>query len=387
MKNKKSVKPKKANSIDTWHQVSQSRKWIIYITMFFVLTIFFAWWAVGGLIGSSLYINLSFFTDYDDISLSTDAIAASTVEDTDNSTGRLIDGVIVKSDEQVLVPYAVMIENLLSVRPQSGLSQASVVYESLVEGGATRFMAIFDPTEVVPEIMPVRSARPYYLEWSSEYEALYVHAGGSPKALTIIKENEDLIDLDALSRGYKYFWRDRSKYAPHNLVTSSEKMNYALRDLELADQETSFKSWKFKNDALLEERGEDGKKLSFNFSYGTTYLVGLEYNRGENVYYRSNANRPHLDKNTGEQIAVKNVIVQIVPEPILDGGKGRLEIYVGGAGLAWIMRDGELIEGSWKKESRTDRTYFFDADGNEIKFNRGNTWVHILPETQEVLYE
>ena len=80
-------------------------------------------------------------------------------------------------------------------------------------------------------------------------------------------------------------------------------------------------------------------------------------------------------------------MVQIVPEPVLDGGKGRLDINVGGTGKAWIMRDGELIEGSWSKESRTDRTWFYDADGNKVEFNRGNTWIHILPKTQEVYYE
>lgn len=395
MKNKKIAKPTKIssakaiskNTTETWHQVSKNRNWIIYITIFFVLTMFFAWWAVGGAIGSVLYINLSFFSDNNETTLTTDVSAASTTELISDKKGRSIDGVVSEKDSQKLVPYAVMIENLLSVRPQSGLSQASVVYESLVEGGATRFLAVFDPSEAILEIMPVRSARPYYLEWSSEYEALYVHAGGSPQALTIIRENEDFIDLEALGRGNKYFWRDTSKYAPHNLVTSSEKINFALRDLGLMDKETIFQSWKYKEEALIEERGEDKKKLSFNFSYGTTYLVGLEYNKGENLYYRFNANQPHLDSNTGEQIAIKNVIVQIVPEPVLNGGKGRLEIQVGGPGPAWILRDGEIIAGIWKKESRTDRTYFFDAEGNEIEFNRGNTWVHILPETQDVLYE
>ncbi|XOU95028.1 MAG: DUF3048 domain-containing protein [Candidatus Kerfeldbacteria bacterium] len=396
MKNKKSVKLTKSNkdtstssknTTATWQQVSKNRNWIIYITIFFVLTMIFAWWAVGTFLGSAMYINLSFFTDHNETSISTDTSAASTIEVETYLISRSIDGVIVDEDDQKLVPYAVMIENLLSVRPQSGLSQASVVYESLVEGGATRFVAIFDPYEVIPEIMPVRSARPYYLEWSSEYEALYAHAGGSPQALTIIGENKDLIDLEALGRGNKYFWRDTSKYAPHNLVTSSEKMNFALRDLELADTETSYQSWKYKEDSVLEDRGEDGKTLSFNFSYGTTYLVDMQYNQDENLYYRSNANQPHLDSNTGEQIKIKNVIVQIVPEPVLNGGKGRLEIQVGGPGPAWILRDGEIIEGTWKKESRTDRTYFYYIDGNELEFNRGNTWVHILPETQEVLYE
>lgn len=300
---------------------------------------------------------------------------------------RLIDGSIVDADKAGYWPYAVMIENLLSVRPQSGLSQASVVYESLVEGGATRFMAVFDPSEIIPEIMPVRSARPYYLEWSSEYGALYAHAGGSPKALTVIRENDDINDLEALSSDAKYFWRDTSKSAPHNLVTSSEKMNFALHDKGLIEHAATFDPWRFKDDAELESRGDGGKTASFNFSYGLTYKVDFTYNRERNEYLRFNADEPHLDNNTGEQIAVKNVIVQLVEEPLLDGGKGRLEIYAGGEGSAWMFRDGLAIPCTWKKGSRTDRTRFYDQEGNELELNRGAIWVHIVPKDQAVTYE
>lgn len=281
-----------------------------------------------------------------------------------------------------------MIENLPVVRPQSGLSQAAVVYETLAEGGSTRFMAVFDPAEKISELMPVRSARPYYIEWVSEYGALYAHAGGSPKALTVIRENSDINNLDALSRNGKYFWRDTSKSAPHNLVTSSDKMNFALRDLGLADKPAEFRTWQFKDEAPLSERGDDGKSVEFNFSYGKSYLVRYRYDQATNDYKRFNADVPHEDKNTGEQIAVKNVVVQLVREPGYDpSGKGRLDIYVGGTGKAWIFRDGQVIEGTWQKISRTDRTLFYDTDGKEVQFDRGNTWVHVLPETEAVTYQ
>ncbi len=302
---------------------------------------------------------------------------------------RLLDGVLVPSDQTSYWPYAVMIENLLSVRPQSGLSQASVVYETLAEGGATRFMAVFDPSEVMPEIGPVRSSRPYYLEWASEYAALYAHAGGSPKALTVIRENSDLSkqNLEALGRDGVYFWRDHGISAPHNLFTSSEKMNFALRDKGFADQTASFQPWLFKNDAALADRGQDGKTATFNFSYGLTYKVGFQYNRERNVYLRFNADQPHTDKNTGKQIEAKNVIVQLVEEPQLVGEKGRLDIYVGGTGKAWIFRDGQVIPATWKKTERTERTRFYDADDKEIELNSGNTWVQVLSKTQDVTYE
>lgn len=375
----------KNQNVFLWQKMPNNKKWILYTSLIFIVGIIFSWAVIISFVGNTL-ISSFYLMIEDDNSISMGAKAAMTDDVYEASIYRRIDGVKTELGEENLIPYAVMIENLRSVRPQSGLQSASVVYESLVEGGATRFMAVFDPATEVSEIMPVRSARPYYLEWSSEYGAAYAHAGGSPKALTIIRENEDITDLEALGSASRFFWRDTSKGAPHNLVTSSEKMNFALRDNELSELETDYQSWEFKNDAELADR-TPAKQLKFNFSYGSTYEVKFDYNISDNVYYRVNANVPLNDKNTGQQIAVKNVVVQIVPELVLDGGKGRLEINVGGTGKAWILLDGNIIEGSWSKESRTGRTLFYDKDGVEVEFNRGNTWIHILPETQEVYYE
>ncbi|MDP2684376.1 MAG: DUF3048 domain-containing protein [bacterium] len=381
MKNKN----QKDKNVFLWQEMSNKKKWILYVSLIFVIGIIFSWVVMTNLF-SNVFLSSFYLMADDENSISMGARAAMIDDEFVNNNYRRIDGVEVESDQQNLIPYAVMIENLYSVRPQSGLQSASVVYESLVEGGATRFMAVFDPAAEVPEIMPVRSARQYYLEWSSEYGAAYAHAGGSPKALTIIREYEDIIDLEALGSSARFFWRDTSKAAPHNLVTSSEKMNFALRDNELNEIETDYQSWKFKDEAELADRTE-AKQLKFNFSYGSTYEVKFDYNIDDNVYYRINANEAHNDKNTGQQIAVKNVVVQIVPEPVWDGGKGRLDINVGGTGKAWILLDGNIIEGSWSKESRTGRTLFYNSDGSEVEFNRGNTWIHILPETREVYYE
>ncbi|MCH7492212.1 DUF3048 domain-containing protein [Patescibacteria group bacterium] len=376
---------KENKDILSWQYINQHTSWW-GVVLFFAVAIFFSWWIYF----TSISASIDMLGKYLSFSGSNSGLiigAASAVGEKSDTSSRLIDGVITSNDKARLVPYAVMMENLLSVRPQSGLSQASVVYEALVEGGATRFMAIFDPSEEIPAIMPVRSARPYYIEWVSEYAGLYVHAGGSPKALTVLWENPDIHSLEALSSDGVYFWRDTSKYAPHNLVTSSEKMNYALRDKSLASKQSSYSPWLFKDEAPEAEREDNGKILSFNFSSGVTYKVDYAYHLGANAYARSNANQPHLDNNTGEQIMVKNVVVQLVENPALNGGKGRLDIYVGGTGDAWVLRDGEIIKATWQKDSRTSRTRFFHESGEEIEFNRGNTWVHVITKTQDVTYQ
>ncbi len=359
----------------------------IGMVIFFVVASLLSWLLFSNYIAAAWSTSANFFSNENSSSENTSVSDALPAESESSMSFRSIDGLAALPEDANLIAYAVMVENLQSVRPQSGLGQAAVVYEALAEGGSTRFMALFDPRETVTQIMPVRSARPYYLEWVSEYGALYAHAGGSPKALTVIWENPDINNLDALSGDAKYFWRDTSLYAPHNLVTSSEKMNFALRDKGFAEKTATFQSWKYKDSAALSERGVDGKTASFNFSYGLTYQVDFRYRRDTNTYLRSNANAPHLDKNTGAQIEVTNVIVQLVDEPALDGGKGRLDINVGGEGSAWIFRDGQAIAATWKKSSRTDRTLFFDSNGKEIELNRGNTWIHVIPKGQEVTYQ
>lgn len=343
-----------------------------------------SWWFV------CVYVNLgspefNFSGQQKNLITTTATTHSAVVKDT--RVPRRLDGVLLEPQKSNLWPYAVMIENLPVTRPQSGLSQASIVYETLAEGGSTRFMALFDPDIKIPILMPVRSSRPYYLEWLSEYHALYVHAGGSPKALAMIRDNPDIVNLNTLSRDSGYFWRDKTIAAPHNLVISSDKIFLALNAKKLWDQVPSFRSWLFKDEAALADRGADGKTINFNFSYGKSFKVAYKYDQANNVYWRYNSDQPHLDKNTGQQISAKNVIVQLVPQPTIDGEKGRLAIKVEGNGKAWIYRDGQVIEGTWQKNSRTDRTIFSDANGQEVQLNRGNTWVHVLPVNQAVTYE
>ncbi|MFH1598339.1 MAG: DUF3048 domain-containing protein [Patescibacteria group bacterium] len=291
-------------------------------------------------------------------------------------------GQILYDDEEVPYPFAVMIENLPSVRPQSGLQGASIVYEALVEGLATRFMAVFD-TDGLDEIGPVRSARPYYTQWVSEYDALYAHCGGSPEALTNVR-NWELNSINQIGGDWPYYWRDSSKYAPHNLYTSSELITKAMRDKELADREPSYETWIFKDDAALDNRPTEEKSIKIAFS-GLSWEVEYKYDQEQNNYVRYNSGLEHKDTQTNEAIRVKNVVVQVIPEIVAFGELGRLTLEIEGEGEAKICRDGSCLVGTWRKSGRTNRTVFYDADGREIEFNVGNTWISVAPMGYETV--
>lgn len=293
------------------------------------------------------------------------------------------DGTLVPTAAANLWPIALMIENAAfgGVRPQSGLSFAQVVYELPVEGGITRFLAVY-AGELPATLGPIRSARATYLEFTSEYDALYGHAGGSPEAMAAV-DGLTVKDLSALGADSRFFYRDQKLVAPHNLFTGGELLTKALRDKSLDTAEPDYEPWLFKDDAPVDE---PMTALEIDFGSGPLYAVRYEYNPETNSYDRSNGGELQTDAVTGEVLSPKTVIVQIVPAAIPAGDEGRVNYAVTGTGKAYVALDGQVIEGSWAKTKRDSRTIFRDAAGNRLPLNRGQIWISIVPATGTVLY-
>ncbi|MFA6027311.1 MAG: DUF3048 domain-containing protein [Patescibacteria group bacterium] len=293
---------------------------------------------------------------------------------------RRLDGLIVSKEESNKLPICVMIENAAfsGVRPQSGISSASLVYEIIVEGGITRLMAVYAGEKADP-IGPVRSARDTYLEFASELDCMYTHAGGSYTASKALWELH-MKDLDGL-REPKYFWRDPNKVSPHNYFTNITKLEQAAIFGHSWKDAPTYESWKFKDDNQNRKKaGEAGYVSKINIDFGGSYNVEYRFNYENNNYERINGGVEHTDANTGKVLTTRNIIIEKVPPGQYLEGKGRINFSVTGEGDAYIFRDGELIEGRWKKADRLARTKYYDKQGNEVEFNRGNTWVEIVPE-------
>lgn len=305
---------------------------------------------------------------------------------------RLLDGVIVDRKSANTLPLCVMIENAAfdGVRPQTGLSRASVVYEVIVEGGITRFMAVFasGAGESFP-IGPVRSSRDTYLEFVSEYDCPYIHAGGSFTAMQAIR-NFHLRDVDGLIEG-KYFWREAGKYAPHNLFTTREKLEFAARDHAWTVRESdTFTPWRFLDavpgaSRTASETADAATRVSIQF--GGSYDVLYTYDPSRNVYLRQNGGLAQSDALTREQIAPQNVIVQFVDAGDSIEGKGRINWPVTGEGRVEVFHDGRISTGRWKKTHREQRTVFVDESGAPLPLTRGSTWIAIVPPHISVSHE
>ena len=300
-------------------------------------------------------------------------------QDNANQTGtssiyRVIDGVKTDSSKTNLLPIAIVVENLVNVRPQHGLEQANIVYEALAEGGITRFLAIYANDENIETIGPVRSARHYFVDIAEEYGGIFAHVGGSPQALGILSYEEFITDLNQFTYS-QYYWRDINIPAPHNLFTSSEFMSYAIRDLLSENPEGDYEAWLFKDKEPVQTTNE----INITIDYSSEdYKVEWKYDADENEYQRYNGGVEHKSAESEEILTTKNIIVQYTETGLLPNESERLDIQTRGTGKAVIFRNGTYIEGTWEKNDRGDRTKYYNANNEEIEFNRGTTWIEIV---------
>lgn len=295
-----------------------------------------------------------------------------------------LNGVCLLGEQKNQWPVAIMIDNHPDAWPQFGLGKASLVYSTLVEGGATRLMAVFSNTEAL-KIGPVRSARPYFLTWAKEINALYGHSGGSFEALDKIKKYEIINLEEATSYGPLYFYRDKSKAAPHNLFTSAKNLSLALNDFNLASSTSSFVNWKFSVDANMTV--QSAQNISIDYSGMDLFDVAYSYNTTTDLYLRFQNNKPHLDGLNDKQIAVQTVIIQFVPEEIHLDAADRLQIDTLGEGRALIFYHGKQLIAHWSKKMVTDRTIFYTENNEEVIFPPGNVWVEVVPGKRDVLVD
>lgn len=295
-------------------------------------------------------------------------------------------------------PLAVMVDNHADARPPIGLSRADVVYEAVAEGGITRFLAVYLCQES-GNIAPIRSARTYFLDWLSEYDAAYVHVGGAntpgpADALGQIR-NYGIRDMDQFGLGFPTYWRGTDKLAPHNVHSTTKKLweaaeerGFGKEDEEGVRWDKNFVEWQFKDDAPLEAR-LDAKPIVVPFwSQSGDYTVTWQYDKAANVYRRFHGQTAQTDPNTNEHLSAKVVIVQFQTERNANDGypDGHLLYGTTGSGQALIFMDGQTVKGEWVKDDRISRTKFIDAKGQEVEFVRGQIWIETIPVGNDVEY-
>ncbi len=298
----------------------------------------------------------------------------------ENLIRRYSDGVLISEEDQIKRLYAVMVENSAEAWPLIGLADARLVFEAPVEGAIPRFMLLFDDQQEVEQIGPVRSARPYYVEWANGLDAMYAHVGGSPEGLQLIK-TLGVKDLNEFFWG-QFFWRSKNRYAPHNVYTSTEELAEAYETREFDDQELSM-LFNYKDEAGDEQRGE-AQFISIPFSpVSSIYNAGWEYQKEENRYQRYQRNDKQIEMDKAEVFA-KNVIVVFSDISVIDE-VGRRKIRTTGKGDALLFKDGQQEQIMWNKDSQKDMLEFVNEEGEQVLLNAGPTWVEVISIGSDVV--
>lgn len=327
-------------------------------------------------------------------------------------------------------PLAVMIENHLDSRPQSGLQSADIVYEAVAEGGITRFMGVFYCGAVAAstnkyDVGPVRSARTYFLDLASEYAdyPLYAHVGGANCSggdsisnttnCTTDKRAQALEQISKYGWTSKGTWGDLNQFSlsyqvcrrepertgeeratEHTMYCSTTELwktaaARGLTNMTIANKvswDKNYRPWSFKQ--TESPSSTPVNSISFDFWPGyKDYSVTWTYDTANNRYLRANDNTKQIDFNTKEQLFTKNLIVQYAKETKAVDEHGHLLYGLIGTGKGMLFQNGNKQEITWIKANRTSRTIFKTTDGKEVNFIPGQVWVEILPVGNTIRYE
>jgi len=298
-------------------------------------------------------------------------------------------------------PVAIMINNVRTtvggenvITAQHGISKADIMYEAVVEGGLTRLMMVVSDYETLPEIGSVRSSREYFLDFASNHDAIYVHAGGSDEAYNQINNvrNTDNIDFVNPVNGvsmYAYNYRNtelmnKGYLLEHTLMTDGSKIASAIQRMRYrTDLRNSFDS-PLDFVKLGEVRVPEGGNATYiSVRYTSWHMPYYRYDASRGVYLRYQYGDAHIDQVTGEQLAFDNIILLYCPSYNTQDAKQHQSVNTTGTGNGYYFTNGKYEEITWRKDSVSSPVKLYNAAGEHLLVNRGKTFFQIAEKSME----
>lgn len=271
-------------------------------------------------------------------------------------TGQEVDKVV--SERPIL---GIMIENSEEARPQTGLDSAGIVFETVTEGGITRYLALYQ--ENMPEeVGPVRSVRPYFVDWLMGFDASVAHVGGSHEALEMM-DNRNTKSLNQFYNEAPYYRRN-DREAPHNMYARTKDL-MALQ-AEKGHKTSKSKGFPRSDEAPSTQAG--ASTVTINYS-DDIFQAQFRYDQPSNSYTRYLSGQPHIDAANNKPITVKNLIVIKMTGDIQALSEGEAILY----------KDGIAQTIKWKQSNFNKRIELIDEKGEEVPLNRGDSWFAVIP--------
>ncbi len=274
----------------------------------------------------------------------------------------------------------VKIDNVGAARPQTGINEADVVFEEMVEGGFTRFAAVYHSTVADP-VGPIRSARSTDVALLAPlYHPLFSYSGANRDFQKMIRESS-MIDVGVDNFPAKYY-RQKGRKAPQNLFSNTSQL-HSLAAPDAVAPPPLF-SYRAGGTRPSEPDARPISRATAGYFYDGKNRTNISYDwdAGANAWTRIQNGSLHVDSE-GRKVAPTNVIFQFVDyrnTGYVDSSGAKVpEAGVVGSGTAWILSAGYLAEVTWEKRDHNDVTVFRGKDGRYARLLPGRTWVELIP--------
>lgn len=299
----------------------------------------------------------------------------------------------------------VMINNMSNTskqnaRPQRGLSSAKMLIEIKVEGGITRFCALFNNTSQIPELGPIRSGRDQFLQLIMPWQALYYHDGESVFCTRYIKDWEY---WDYNIGGKSYFntpthslvahrdKRGRNVATEHTEFTSGEEIQKAIDKAEI-DMYRHYNStfFQFADYRYGEYNPLEGcdSAISVTLRHSSSYRTYFDYDESTKQYMMSQYSAATKevtdtkDELNGEHLGFTNLVVLFTEIKAYAGdSKDIQEVDYRYGGVGYYFTNGRAKYIMWRKGSPASCLSIFDpetADEAGIVVNPGKTYLAVI---------
>lgn len=282
-------------------------------------------------------------------------------------------------------PAAIMINNVKQANPQQGIGEADIIYECLAEGGITRLLMFKMEYETLGTVGSIRSSRHYYIDFAQDFDAIYIHAGGSPMAYEALK-TRDIDNLDGVASNpadmfFRDQWRKKNMGYAHSLMTTGDGIAAAVKRKKYRTEISE----DFVNPFTFIDFGETvvpdgGDATHVMLRYHKNQEVDLVYDNESGKYLRYQfGGKPHIDEITGEQLSFDNIIIVLTDLWAIKGDEdGRLEVVTVGDGNGYYITNGKYVPIKWSKADGDAQISYTLTDGSPLIINRGKTFVSVF---------
>lgn len=265
---------------------------------------------------------------------------------------------------------AAKIDNHKAARPQIALERADIVFEELVEGGITRYVALWQSD--IPELLgPVRSIRPMDPDIITPFGGIVAYSGGQERFVEMMMATpvvNSVFDYDDTG----LFYRIDGKDSPHDVVVKAAELVGQHAELPQPQPQFAYAAIMATSSAVL--KGTPINTINTRFS--NTSGPGWAWDAARQTYLRTQEGEPDLDSD-GAQLQASNVVIMRVAIDWTYGVVPKTTMI--GSGEAWVSAGGKTVHATWAKDSQAAPIQLVDDYGVTIRLTAGNTWIELVP--------